>query len=229
MAAMRPNPRCVAAPVRAWRSLFAAALLAGVASAAQAVDIDVVGLFAGKAVVRIDNSAPRTLAVGQTSPEGVRLLRADSNEAEFEVAGKRQVLGLGRGRFGGASTAENPSVTLYADGQGHFVADGTINGVAVRFLVDTGATSVAMNSRDAARIGLDYRRGQRLFASTANGVVEVYGVKLDRVQIGGIALTSVDAVVREGDSPTIVLIGMSVLNRLEMKRDGGLMTLIKRY
>jgi len=205
------------------------ALLAALAGAAQAVDIDVVGLFSGKAVVRIDNGAPRTLAVGQTTPEGVRLLRADSSEAEFEVAGKRQVLGLGRGRFGGAGTTENPSVTLYADGSGHFVSDGTINGVGVRFLVDTGATSVAMNSRDAARIGLDYRSGQRLVVSTANGVIEVRSVKLDHVQIGGITLTNVDAVVHDGDSPSIVLIGMSVLNRLEMKRDGGLMTLIKRY
>ena len=166
---------------------------------------------------------------GQASPEGVRLLRADSNEAEFEVAGKRQVLGLGRGRFGGAGAAESPSVTLYADGRGHFVSDGTINGVAVRFLVDTGATTVAMNSRDAARIGLDYRNAQRLVVSTANGVVEVRGVKLDRVQLGGITLTNVEAVVHNGDSPAIVLIGMSVLNRLEMKRDGGLMTLVQRY
>jgi aspartyl protease family protein len=225
---MRVDMRSTRLRACLWR-LLAAVALAGFAGTVHAVDVEVVGLFAGKAVVRIDNGAPRTLAVGQASPEGVRLLRADSNEAEFEVAGKRQVLGLGRGRFGGASTAQNPSVTLYADGRGHFLADGTINGVAARFLVDTGATSVAMNSRDAKRFGLDYRKGQRLAASTANGVVEVYSVKLDRVQIGGIALTSVDAVVREGDSPPIVLIGMSVLNRLEMKRDGGLMTLIKRY
>lgn len=226
---MRLDARRARPPARAWRMAGAAALLAWLAGAAHAVDIDVVGLFSGKAVVRIDNGAPRTLSVGQASPEGVRLLRANSSEAEFEVAGKRQVLGLGRGRFGGAGTAENPSVTLYADGRGHFVSDGTINGVGVRFLVDTGATTVAMNSRDATRIGLDYRNGQRLVVSTANGVVEVRGVKLDRVQLGGITLTGVDAVVHTGDSPAIVLIGMSVLNRLEMKRDAGLMTLIQRY
>ncbi|MET0345739.1 MAG: hypothetical protein ABW218_05715, partial [Casimicrobiaceae bacterium] len=108
--------------IRAWRVAVAAALLASLAGVAEAVDIDVVGLFSGKAVVRIDNGAPRTLSVGQASPEGVRLLRANSSEAEFEVAGKRQVLGLGRGRFGGAGVAENRSVTLYADGRGHFVS-----------------------------------------------------------------------------------------------------------
>ena len=208
---------------------LAGAALALCAMEACAVDIDVVGLFPGKAVVRIDNGAPRTLSAGQITAEGVRLLRADSSEAEFEVAGKRQVLGMGRGRFGGATSNDNPSVTLYADRRGHFVSDGAINGVSVRFLVDTGASSVAINSRDAARIGLDYRNAPRFVASTANGVVEVRGVKLDRVQIGGITLTNVEAVVHDGDSPEIVLIGMSVLNRLEMKRDGGMMTLVKRY
>ena len=226
---MHLAPRRARSRIRAWCVAAAAALLASLAGAAHAVDIEVVGLFAGKAVVRIDNGSPRTLAAGQASPEGVRLLRADSNEAEFEVAGKRQVLGLGRGRFGGGAAAESPSVTLYADGRGHFVSDGTINGVSVRFLVDTGATTVAMNSRDAARIGIDYRNAQRLVVSTANGVVEVRGVKLDRVQLGGITLTNVEAVIHNGDSPAIVLIGMSVLNRLEMKRDGGLMTLVQRY
>jgi aspartyl protease family protein len=212
-----------------WGAILPAALFALCAGAAHAVDVDVVGLFAGKAVVRIDNGTPKTLSVGQTSPEGVRLLRADSSEAEFEVAGKRQVLGLGRGRFGGAGTDSNPTVTLYADNLGHFVSDGTINGVTVRFLVDTGATSVAMNSRDAARIGLDYKNGRPAVVSTANGVVEVHTVKLDRVQIGSIVLTNVEAVVHDGDSPSIVLIGMSALNRLEMKRDNGLMTLVKRF
>ena len=222
----RPLKRTAA---RRWGLACCVALLAVCAGAANAVDIDVVGLFPGKAVVRIDNGVPRTLSVGQTAAEGVRLLRADSSEAEFEVAGKRQVLGLGRGRFGGAAGDSNPTAMLYADSGGHFVSDGLINGVAVRFLVDTGASSVAMNSREAARIGIDYRNGQRLAVSTANGVVEVRSVKLDRVQIGGIMLTNVEAVVHDGDSPTIVLIGMSVLNRLDMKRDGGIMTLIKRF
>ena len=216
-------------PRRALRARVAALAFASIATGADATDVDVVGLFPGKAVVRIDNGAPRTLSVGQTAPEGVRLLRADSNEAEFEVAGKRQVLGLGRGRFAGGGATERPSVRLYADGRGHFVSEGTINGVAVRCLVDTGATTVALNSRDAARIGLDYRRGQRRLVSTTNGVVEVRSVKLDRVQLGAIALADIDAVVLEGDSPPIVLIGMSVLNRLEMRRDGDVLTLIKRY
>ena len=208
---------------------WAAALAVAWAAAAQALDVDVVGLFAGKAVVRIDGGAPRTLSAGQTSPEGVRLVRADSNEAEFEIAGGRQVMGLGRGRFGGALSAQAASVTLYADNGGHFVTDAMINGRAVRVLVDTGATLVAMNSREAARVGLDVRGGQRVNMSTANGVVAARGTKLDTVQIGAITLHNVDAVVHDGDSPSIVLVGMSVLNRLEMKREGGQLVLTQRY
>jgi aspartyl protease family protein len=210
------------------RAMIAAALLA-LAGAAHAVDIDVVGLFPGKAVVVIDGRGPRTLTVGQATAEGVRLIRSDSNEAEFEIAGKRQVMGMGRGRFGGSLSTDNPTATLYADGSGHFVSEGTINGVAVRFLVDTGATTVSLNSRDAGRIGLDYKSGMRLRVSTANGIVNARGVKLDTVRIGEITLHNVEAVVHDGDSPPIVLIGMSVLNRLEMKREGAMLTLTKRY
>ena len=206
----------------------AIALCIAVAGAAAAVEIEVVGLFAGKAVVRIDGAAPRTLSAGQTV-DGIRLVRADSGEAEFEIAGRRVVQGLGRGRFGGALSADAPSATLYADHGGHFVTDALINGRTVRALVDTGATSVAMNAPEAARLGIDARGGQRVSVSTANGVVAARAVQLDTVQIGSITLHNVEAIVHDGASPEIVLIGMSVLGRLEMRRDAGLMTLTKRF
>jgi len=213
---------------RAWVAC-AAALAAAWAGAAHALDVDVVGLFAGKAVVRIDGGAPRTLSAGQTTPEGVRLVRADSGEAEFEIAGRRQVMGLGRGRFGGATFGQAASVTLYPDGSGHFITDALINGRSVRVLVDTGATTVAMSSREAGRMGLDVRGGPRVNMSTANGVVAARATKLDTVQLGPITLHNVEAVVHDGDSPSIVLVGMSVLNRLDMKREGGQLVLTQRY
>jgi aspartyl protease family protein len=203
--------------------------LALFASPVGALDLDVVGLFAGKAVVVIDGGTPRTLSAGQKTPEGVRLLRADSSSAEFEIEGRRQVLGLGRGRYGGGSGTASAMATLYADTSGHFVSDGSINGSTVRFLVDTGATTVALNSREAARIGLDYRRGERILMSTANGVVNAFSARLDTVRVGGIELHNVEAVVHEGDHPSIVLIGMSFLNQVDMKRDGALMTLTRRF
>ena len=210
-----------------WLAL--AALLAAAAGSAQAVDVVLVGLFSGKAVVMIDGGAPRTLSPGQSTSQGVRLVRADAEVAELEIDGKRQVLRLGGGRYGGGAASESPSAKLYADPEGHFISDATINGTSVRFVVDTGATAVAMNSRLATSLGLDYKRGARGRAMTANGTIGVYAVKLDTVRVGGIELHNVDAVVHDGDHPTILLLGRSFLNRDDMRRDGTLLTLTQRY
>jgi aspartyl protease family protein len=119
-------------------------------------------------------------------------------------------------------------VTLTADTRGHFVVEGQVNGGAVRFLVDTGATTIALSSADAMRLGIDYRKGQRGLVGTANGTAAAYRVKLDTVQVGGIVANNVDAAVLEGNLP-IALLGMSFLNRMDMKREGQTMVLIKRF
>jgi aspartyl protease family protein len=197
---------------------------------AAAADIHVVALTAGKAVVSIDGGRPRTLAVGQVI-EGVKLLSADSQSATFEFEGERRTLGPGEGAAV-ATTAFGTGgdrVTLTADSNGHFVTTGVVNGVSLRFLVDTGATLVVLSSADARRAGLNYLASSRSFTQTANGVVPVYNVKLDTMRVGDITLNSVDAVVVEGDKLPIGLLGMSFLNRMEMRRDGTTMTLIRRY
>ena len=199
------------------------------AEPAAATDVNVIGLFPGKAVVVIDGGKPRTMSAGQTSPEGVKLISADSESAEFEIGGRRQVLSLGQGISSNFAPTENSSVTLTADASGHFVTDGSINGATVKLLIDTGASMVSLNSSEAKRIGLNYLKGQRGQVSTANGLVPVYKVKLDTVKIGDITLSNVDALVHEGENLPIVLMGMSFLNRVEMKREGSQMTLIKRY
>jgi aspartyl protease family protein len=199
------------------------------AAQAAATDVNVIGLFPGKAVVTIDGGNPRTLSTGQTSPEGVKLISADSDTAVFEIEGKRQALSLGQGITANFAVAENSSVTLTADAKGHFVTEGSINGSTVKFLIDTGATMVSLSSSEAKRIGLNYLKGERGQVSTANGLVPIYKVKLDTVKIGDIALNNVDGIVQEGNTLPIALMGMSFLNRVEMKREGSQMTLIKRY
>jgi aspartyl protease family protein len=199
------------------------------ADPAASADVNVIGLFPGKAVVIIDGGKPRTLSNGQTTPEGVKLISANSESAEFEIDGKRQVLSLGQGITANFAATENASVTLFADSKGHFVSEGSINGAPVKFLIDTGATMISLSSSEAKRIGLNYLKGERGLVSTANGVVPAYGVKLDTVKIGDITLNNVDSVVQEGENLPIVLMGMSFLKRLEMKREGSQMTLIKRY
>lgn len=191
--------------------------------------INIVGLFSNKAVVMINGGKPKTLSVGQTS-DGVKLLAADSNTATLLVEGKTKQLGMGQAAsIGGANANSSPSVTLYADAQGHFMSECQINGAPLKFLVDTGATTVALNSGDAKFAKIDYKRGQPVMVGTANGVVTAYRVTIANLKIGGITLSQVEGSVLEGGSPSIVLMGMSALNRLDMKRQDIAMTLTKKY
>jgi aspartyl protease family protein len=120
-------------------------------------------------------------------------------------------------------------VSLYADSQGHFYGNLSINGASLKYVVDTGATSVSMNSGDAKFAKIDYEKGEKVTMSTANGEVAAYLVKLNTLKIGTIILNNIDAVVTEGGSPPYVLLGMTALNRVEMKRDNSIMTLTKKY
>ncbi len=210
------------------------AALTFTAASVQAADISVTALFGGKAQLVIDGGKPRMLSAGQTSPEGVKLISANSSTAIIEFQGKRQSLALGSGsRIGGADlsagSSSASSVTLTADTQGHYQTLGQINGGTVQFLVDTGATSIALPSSEARRLGINYLNGQRGFTQTANGRAAAYRVTLDTVKVGDITLHAVEAVVLEGDGLKIALLGMSFLNRTEMKRDGQALTLIRRY
>ena len=209
------------------RSRIVASLLFLAPAAGHAVEVNVIGLFPGKAVVTIDGGPIRTLSTGQKTAEGVVLLSTDSESATFEIGGQKKVLSLGQHRPGPAARSSQ-SVTLTADTRGHFVVDGQVNGGAVRFLVDTGATTIALSSADANRLGIDYRNGQRGLVGTANGTAAAYRVKLDTVQVGGIVVNSVDAAVLEGNLP-IALLGMSFLNRMDMRREGQTMVLIRRF
>jgi len=206
----------------AWLALFLGA------GAAQATDINVVGLFPGKAVVSINGGPPRTISVGQKTAEGVTLVSSDRESATVEIDGKRRVLQMGQLYSSPAGSARQ-SVTLAADGQGHFFVDGQVNGAVVRFVVDTGATWVTLSGTDAARLALDYHKGERGLMSTANGIAGAYRIKLDTVRVGDITANNVDAVVMEGSGPGFALLGMSFLNRVEMRRDGQTMVLIKKF
>ena len=192
--------------------------------------VNVVGLFSNKAIVTINGGAPHSLSAGQTV-DGVKLISANSEAATFVVEGKKQTLKMGQGASvaGAGGPATNNPVSLYADQAGHFLGNLTINGASLKYLVDTGATTVALNSGDAKFAKIDYEKGEKGLSSTANGVVQVYRVKLNTLKIGTIVLNNVEASVIEGGSPPFVLLGMSALNRLDMKRDSSILTLTKKY
>ena len=154
--------------MRGRAALLAAVLLWSGAVAAQTVSLS--GSLGGKALLMIDG-APRTLAVGQ-SAQGVKLVSVAGSDAVVEVGGRRVKLQLGSAQvnLGGAPTAGGGTqIVLTAGSGGHFVTQGSINGASVRFVVDTGATHVALSQAEAERIGLNFRKGQRGVGNTANG------------------------------------------------------------
>ena len=194
---------------------------------AWATSISVVGLFKDKAIVSIDGGKPRTLSAGQTI-QGVKLVSADSDSASVDIEGKRRTLSMGQSFAGGTATDSRPSISLTADARGHFAAAGALNGYPMTFLVDTGATAIAISAAEAKRIGIDYRSGQPVGVGTAAGVVPAWRVKFNTVKVGGISVNQVDGMVVE-TGLNVPLLGMSFLNRMEMKRDGQTMTLTQRY
>lgn len=198
------------------------------AAPADAVDVGLAGVFPGKALLTINGGPPRTVVLGVRSDEGVKVLSIEGEAATIEIDGKRRVLRVGQNVASQPSGSGPATAVLTADGRGHFVTSGNINGTTVRFLVDTGASMISLGAGDARRIGIDASKGQPGISATANGQAVVSRVKLDTVRVGEIVLNNVDAVVHQQDMP-IVLLGMSFLNRMEMQRDGQAMTLKKRY
>lgn len=193
----------------------------------QAQDVGLAGLMGGKALLMVNGGEPQSVALGQ-SIEGVRLLSIQGDQAIVEINGRKRPLRVGQHAVAPLPDDDSGKVFLTADGRGHFYSTGTINGVSVRFLVDTGATMISLGQSDARRIGLDLGKGQRGLSNTANGQIAVSLVKLDSVRLGNITLHNVDALVQQNEMP-IALLGMSFLNRMEMQRDGSTMTLKKRY
>ena len=210
------------------KKYFTFLLLSLISQFSIAADIMVLGLFKNKAIINIDGKQ-RTLKVGKKSPEGVVLIWADSDSAILEVDGKERKFKLGRHvstSFKQKKMAEAKIIPI----NGMYSTVGFINGHQVDFLVDTGATWIAMNANQARILGINFRYiGKRGSVSTANGIVPVYRVILVKVRVGEIELKNVAAGVLEGSSPREVLLGNSFLNRVEMQRKGQVMLLKQKF
>lgn len=193
-----------------------------------AADVKVVGLAANKAIVVIDNGAPRTLSVGQRTADGITLVSVSDDSATFEIEGQRRVLRMGQHYAASGGGGGGERVVLPASDGGHFFANGQVNGGSIRFLVDTGATMVALPMAEARRLGINYLNAPRGGVQTANGLASAFYVKLDTVSIGPVTLNNVDGVVLESGLAT-PLLGMSFLKRTSMQREGETLTLIKRF
>jgi aspartyl protease family protein len=208
------------------RALAAALWLLAGAAGAQTVSMS--GRLGDKALLMIDGS-PRTVAVGSTA-QGVKLVSVTADGSVVEIGGQRVTVPMGGvpvNLGGAASEGGGSRIVLTAGSGGHFVTGGAINGRAVQFVVDTGATSVSMSQSDADRIGLKYKDGQRGMAGTANGPVPVHRVMLTSVRVGDVTVYNVDALVVPAQMP-YVLLGNSFLTRFQMRRENEVMTLEKR-
>ncbi len=192
-----------------------------------AAEVALVGLIGSRAILSVDGGPPRTVAVGRSTPEGVLLVSLDGERAVVEAGGRRDTIRLGERAVWRDTSGDALSVTLYADSRGHFISEGSVNGVPIRFLVDTGATMVSLGKGDAERAGIDFRRGQETSAQTAAGRTRAWHVRLNTVRLGAVELRNVDALILEHDLP-MALLGMSFLNRTELKHQGNALTLVGR-
>lgn len=211
------------------KTLLAAAALLAACASATAQSVTLTGSIGSRAILMVDGGAPRTVAPGETV-QGVKLIAMQGDQAVVESGGKRLTLRMDSPvSIGGAArSAGGTRIVLPVDSRGHFMTQGAINGRSVNFMLDTGATSVALSLADAQRIGLDYAKGQPVQINTANGVTGGWRVKLSSVRVGDVEVYDVDAVVSQQPMP-FVLLGNSFIGRFSMRRDADQMVLEKRF
>ena len=220
-----------------WKHLTIALLFLGCQLvAADEGELRVVALFKNAAMVEYAGKQ-KMYRNGQQITANIQLVKADPHSATFLVDGKRHELTIQQGGFiANYSESEqtvnklNKVAKILRNNNGMYMTPGFINGVSVQFLVDTGASQVAMNERVAKQVGLLYKiDGERIPVSTAAGIVPAWRATLKKVRVGGIELRNIEALVVKGVGPGEVLLGMSFLNRVKIEDNGQIMQLIKKY
>ena len=190
-----------------------------------ASQVQVVGLFPGAAVLNVDGQR-KLVRVGQSGPGGVQVISVDKQGAVLRVDGVERAYQLSREYSAGFAEPEKKRMSIAKGVGGHYWVAGSVNGQSVQFLVDTGATTVALNDAHARRLGIDYRvEGRALQVNTASGIARGWRVNLDRVKVGELEVLGVEAVVLEGGAPQDALLGMSFLGRVGWREEQGMLVL----
>ncbi|MDF3931503.1 retropepsin-like aspartic protease family protein [Pseudomonas citronellolis] len=213
------------------RLLSALSLALAASAALAAPQVWVVGLFPNAAVLNVDGQR-KFVRVGETGPQGVQVVSADAHKAVLRVDGVERTYELSREYNASGYSAPAPvqEMSIARGAGGHYWVSGSINGQNAQFLVDTGATTVAMNEDEARRLGIDFRVvGKPMVASTASGTVKGWRISLNSVKLGGIEVLGVDASVLEGQFPTEILLGMSFLNRVGWREEQGMMYIQSKH
>jgi aspartyl protease family protein len=208
---------------RTLARLLAAGLAGGcVMASAQSVALS--GTMGQRALLVIDGQ-PKMLAVGERFAN-VRLLSIQGDQARIERDGTAATLRVGAApvNLGGGARELSTEVIIPVGPGGHFLSEGRINGRLVRFMVDTGATLIALSEVEADRIGLPWREGRRVLMQTANGTTPSHLITLNSVRLGDVELANLQAAVLPASMPYILL-GNNVLGRFQMRRDSDVMRL----
>lgn len=211
-------------------ALCVAALLGVCAPPVGSQTVGLSGVLGNKALVIVDGSPPKVLAPGETF-KGIKVVSAQGDQAVISIAGAQHTLRVGDApaSVGSGPGADNGTrIVLTSTGGGHFLTLGQVNGRSAEMVVDTGATSVAMSAQQAERLGIEFKSGQPVQMSTANGVIPGWRLKLATVKVGDVTVREVDAVVSSGSMP-YVLLGNSFLTRFQMTRTNDQLVLEKRY
>jgi aspartyl protease family protein len=213
-------------PSHRRRMALAGALLWALAAGAQASSVSFSGMLGDKALLIIDGQA-RGVSIGATV-QGVKLVRLDGAVAQIEIGGKAQALHMGGGAVVGVDTSGGTGtrIVLPRGPGGHYIGDGAINGRSIRFMVDTGATMVALSSEMASGLGLDSKSSAARMSS-ANGVVTARRLVLASLTVGDVTVHDVEAVVVPQPMP-YALLGNSFLSRFQMRSDDDALTLLRK-
>lgn len=192
-----------------------------------AVDVEVKALFGGAALLIVEGEQ-KLVRASDPPFNGVKLVSADTRQAVIEVDGERHTLSLSDRISSRFSKAEKAQVQILMNDRRQYIAHGSVNGRAVRFLVDTGANVVTMNSPTARSLGISLADGRQTRVSTASGIATATIVSVQQMQVGEIVQNNVQTVVVDGNFPTEILLGMSFLRNVEMQESGGMMVLTSK-
>jgi aspartyl protease family protein len=193
-----------------------------------ASSVTVSGVLGEKALISVGNGPAKVMAVGD-SVQGVRLVAVQGQQVVIEEGGKRRTLQIGFSFTPGGASESAAVAVITADGRGQFFTVGEVNGNAVRFLVDTGASVVTLPRSVAARAGVALDDAKSVTVLTANGRARAGRVLLNTVRVGSVTLNMVEAIIMEDAKLPLPLLGMSFLKRTNMKNEGDQLTLSQRY
>ena len=201
--------------------VFVSLLLTPPVQGGDAPDIRYLGLQGGRAKLAIQRRSYVTLKIGELDKSGIKLLSVSKQAAVVRYQGTNY-----RYKKGSPSGKALPhTVAIEHNSNKMFLTRGTIDGVAVDFIVDTGASHVVISADRARKLRLRYDRRNPIKVVTASRTETAYQVTIASVSVGGIYKNEVKALVTRGKFPSTVLLGMSFLGSLQMRQEGNRLVL----